>query len=247
MNTATITFVQKDIFGEHFEEQKTVPAQPRVARMDDGSETRGKPFTSPQTQFLFRAEKALGLERKISGGKPVLDSRGMPLLYRSKKKVFNGVYKSGELSSLAKQGMMILCQQKALSKLSHFFEEREYERLLYEGLTLLTMRLRMMGPDECPLEITEVFIEHYAQQDFMSNERTGETIRNNRKRAGASARRLAAGIKPRNLRAVKSVGGGNVETPAQKADKPYLISVDRLLAAISSKPATQDDEEGDEL
>lgn len=216
--------VQTDIFGNEqvlsYEQKRAKPAAPK----------KPETFSSPQEQFLFQTEQALGLKRMRTKEGFVLDAKGLPLL-RVGNKSFRGKYKASEISPLMKEGVVILCQNKALSKLSVLFEEREFERLLYEGLALLTLRLRKMKGNDCPYAITDVFIEHYAQQDFMSNERTGETLRNNHKRAGAEARRRAAGVKPRNFRTNRTVLAEEAEKPAIQAEEtgPLKLSVERLL------------------
>lgn len=235
--------VQTDIFGN---EQVISYARKQVRPV---AQKECESFSSPQEQFLFQTEQALGLKRMRTKEGYVLDARGLPLL-RVGNKPFRGIYKASELSPLMKEGIVILCQNKALSKLSVLFEEREFERLLYEGLALLTLRLRKMRGNDCPYAITDVFIEHYAQQDFMSNERTGETLRNNHKRAGAEARRRAAGIKPRNFRKSRTVLSEEAEKPAIMAagGAPLKLTVERLLgkrALPEDAYASVDDAEND--
>lgn len=248
MNTATHLNNQADIFGFTPSEAEKLADKisKRASRHNvirKGDAKREEAFTSPQQAFLKSLEGKLQLKRHRMNGKDVLDVRRLPVLYLDKTtNPVTGYYRADELTGLSKEGMLILAQQKALSKLSDLFEDRENERLLYEGLALLNLRLRKMRPSECPMLITEIFVEHYCQQDFMSNDRTGETIRNNRKRAGAAARRKAAGIAVRPVRSVKSASGDGMEKPAN-AHKPYLLTVDRLLSVISSKPSVEEDEE----
>ena len=248
MNTATNLNNQADIFGFTASEaeklaEKIAKRESRQSISRQGDAKREEAFTSPQQAFLKSLEGKLQLKRHRMNGKDVLDVRRLPVLYLDKTtKPITGFYRADELVGLSKEGMIILAQHKALAKLADLFEDRENERLLYEGLALLTLRLRKMRPSECPIIISNVFVEHYAQQDFMSNERTGETIRNNRKRAGAESRRRAAGISARPIRSVKSANEADIEKPAQ-AHKPHLLSVDRLLSVISSKPSVEDEEE----
>lgn len=231
--------IQTDIFG--MDQAVKAPRKRRTVI----SENKTELSISPQEQFLLKVERALGLQRSKTKTGYVLDSRGLPLLRVSKTKTFRGTHKASELIGLTKEAMIILMQNKALTALTLLFEDREHERLLFEGLALLTLRLRKMRDEECPHAITHAFLEHYAQQDFMSNERTGETLRNNHKRAGAEARRRAAGIKPRNFRSVKAVNGEGMETPALKAEssKPHIISVERLLSVINTSSASAEEED----
>lgn len=199
--------------------------------------TKELELTSPQEQFLFGVEKALGFRRvEDAAGQAVLDSRGLTLLRVDRRRgTFKGQFKAKDLTPFLREALMISCLSKATSRIAPLFEEHENERLVREGLSLLTHRLRAMRGEDCPKLITDVFIEHYAQQDLMMNERTGETLRNNHRLANAEARRRAAGVKARNFRKSRTVQGVEAEEPIvaveSDSDAPKVIklTVERLL------------------
>lgn len=171
---------------------------------------------SPQAQFMMRLEEVLGFRRVVRKGQEQVDAQtGHPLL-RITKKPFKGYYRAAALGSFVKEALLIQCRREAEESIIPLFESHEMETLVTEGLALLSTRLRHMNPDDDPKAITHVFIAFYAQQDYLSNERTGETIRNITKRENAEARRREAGIAPRNFRNKVAVP----PVDAMKADAP---------------------------
>lgn len=187
---------------------------------------------SPQAQFMLRLEEALGFKRVVRKGREQVDARsGQPLL-RITNKPFKGYYRAAELGSFVKEALLMQCRREAEDKIIPLFESHEMETLVTEGLALLSTRLRHMNPEDDPKAITAVFVAFYAQQDYLSNERTGETIRNITKKENAEARRREAGIAPRNFR--NKVAVQPIEE--MKADAP-VVDEEELL----DRPMTEEE------
>lgn len=240
MQAATIT--QGNLFGD----DTVIPVKTKQYRS-----MKFKTLTSPQEQFLLGVEAALGFKRvNDRSGKEVLDLTGQPLLRLNRRKSFRGQYKASKVNGFLREALIISCQNSALAQIAPLFEEHENERLVREGLSLLTHRLRRMQGDDCPKMITHVFVEHYVQQDLLMNERTGETLRNNEKKANAEARRRAAGVQARNFRKNRTVHEVEAEQPStlsveqEGVPSRIKLSVDRLLGkgyAANEAYASDDD------
>ena len=166
-----------------------------VARATSTSDTRSDNAT------IERLESALGLAPLVRNGQWVCDELGFH--YRRVGKPFTGVRRFGEKGSLLWDLNKQLTLRTARDAIEPLFTD-PCSWLVLNSVSLLEVRLRMMGPDEDHLACLAAFLQVMSQHDFIDNSRRGETIRSLTKRDQMREKRAAAREK-RELKAVEAL------------------------------------------